>query len=398
MAPNQWGFMPGRSTTHALLSAVQDWLDEMEKGHEIATIFFDLTKAFDSVPHRQLIAKLEAIGLNEHLISWITDYLTNRHQSVVLNGETSTPLPVISGVPQGSVLGPLLFLIYINDINDLSLSAGSKLVLYADDILLYRPILSGNDYALLQQDVDVLGVWSLLSHLSFNTTKCKTMVLSCKRLKTTPSQIFLLGSQLERVESFKYLGLLIKCDLTWTDHIKQICSKARRLVGLLFRQFYNYADPSTIRILYLTLIRPNLEYASEVWDPYLIRDRSLLENVQKFACKVCLKNWQTEYVDMLEILRIPQLETRRKALRLCQLYKLIENNANLQLIPTNQRTHAYATRHIHPRQLWNIPGHSSQFLNSFFPRTISEWNLLTSDIVSCTSIGSFKYHLYHHLY
>lgn len=147
---------------------------------------------------------------------------------------------------------------YINDINDLRLSAGSKLVLYADDILLYRPILSGNDYALVQQDVDVLGVWSLLSHLSFNTTKCKTMVLSRKRLKTTPSQISLLGSQLERVESFKYLGLLIKCDLTWTDHIKQICSKARRLVGLLFRQFYNYADPSTVRIHYLTLIRPNL--------------------------------------------------------------------------------------------------------------------------------------------
>ena len=156
------------------------------------------------------------------------------------------------------------------------------------------------------------GVWSHLSHLSFNTTKCKTVVLSRKRLKTTPSQIFLLGSQLEIVESFKYLVLLIKCDLTWTDHIKQICSKARRLVGLLFRRFYNYADPSTIRILYLTLIRPNLEYASEVWGPYLIRDRSLLENVQKFACKVCLKNWQTEYVDMLEILRIPQLEPNEK--------------------------------------------------------------------------------------
>ena len=232
-------------------------------------------------------------------------------------------------------------MIYINDINDLSLSTGSKLVLYADDILLYRPILSGNDYALLQQDVDALGVWSLLNHLSFNTTKCKSMVLSRKRLKTVPTLIFLLGSQLERVDSFKYLGLLIKCDLTWTDHIKQICSKARRLVGLLFRQFYNYADPSTIRILYLTLIRPNLEYASEVWDPYLIRDRRLLENVQKFACKVCLKSWQTEYDEMLETLRIPQLETRRKALRLCQLYKLIENHANLQLIPSNfLRTHA----------------------------------------------------------
>ena len=179
------------------------------KGHEIATVFFDLTKAFNSVPHRQLITKLEMTGLNEHFISWITDYLTNKHQTAVLNGETSTPLPVTSGVPQDSVLSPLLFLVYINDNNDLRLSTGAKLVLYADDILLYHPILTGKDYILLQQDVDVLGVWSLLNHLSFNATKCKTMVLSCKRLKTTPSQVFLLGSQLERVDSFKYLGLLI---------------------------------------------------------------------------------------------------------------------------------------------------------------------------------------------
>ena len=130
----------------------------------------------------------------------------------------------------------------------------------------------------------------------------------------------------------------------------------------------------------------------------LIKDRNLLENVQKFACKVCVKNWRTEYDEMLDTLRIPRLETRRKVLRLCQLYKLIENNSNLHLIPSNQRSHTYATRHTHPRQIWNIPGHSSQFLNSFFPRTINEWNTLTPDIVSCTSIDSFKQHLYRHMY
>ena len=116
-----------------------------------------------------------------------------------------------------------------------SINVAASTKVPTDDILLYHPISSEDDYTLLQQDVDVLGVWSLLNHLSFNTSKCKTMVLSRKRLKTQPMPILLLGSLLERVDSFKYLGLKIKYDLIWTDHIKGICSKARRLVGLLFR-------------------------------------------------------------------------------------------------------------------------------------------------------------------
>ena len=129
----------------------------MEDGHEMGAVFFDLTKTFDSVPYRQLISKLRTIGLDDYLVSWITNYLINRSQSVVLHGETSDLLPVTSGVPQGSVLGPLLFLLYVNDINDVALSEGSKLILYADDILLHRKIYTEKDYAALQQDVDSLG-------------------------------------------------------------------------------------------------------------------------------------------------------------------------------------------------------------------------------------------------
>ena len=122
----------------------------MEDGHEMGAVFFDLTKAFDSVPHRQLISKLRAIGLDNYLVSWITSYLAYRNQSVVLHGEISDLLPVTSSVPQGSVLGPLLFLLYVNDVNDVALSEGTKLILYADDILLYRRIYTEKDYAALQ--------------------------------------------------------------------------------------------------------------------------------------------------------------------------------------------------------------------------------------------------------
>ena len=198
LAANQLGFLPGRSTTHALLSAVHDWLNSMEDGHEMGAVFFDLTKAFDSVPHRKLICKLRTVGLDDYLVSWILNYLTNRSQSVVLNGQTSDLLPVTSGVPQGSVLGPLLFLLYVNDINNVALSKDSKLILYADDVLLYRQIHSEQDYAALQQDVNSLGVWSLLNHLSFNPVKCKFMVLSRKKVRTTPPPLNLFGSEIER--------------------------------------------------------------------------------------------------------------------------------------------------------------------------------------------------------
>ena len=112
------------------------------------------------------------------------------------------------------------------------------------------------------------------------------------------------------VESIKHLGLTIQCDLTWSNHIRNICSKARRLVGLLFCQFYHYAEPATIKILYLTLIRPNLKYASIVWDPYLVKNHKVLEDVQKFACRVCTKDWHTDYQYLLDGLHIPSLKLR----------------------------------------------------------------------------------------
>ncbi len=138
-------------------------------------MFFDYRKAFDSVPHRPLLKKLETLGFNSHILCWITDYLTNRSQTDVVNGESSQPAPVIPGVPQGSVLGPLLFLIYINDHTDINTKNGAKITSYTDDVLLVRIINSHEDFAALQEDIDRIGSWSSANFLTLNRTKCRSL-------------------------------------------------------------------------------------------------------------------------------------------------------------------------------------------------------------------------------
>ena len=188
---------------------------------------------------------------------------------MVFNG-VSSEITVTSGVPQGSILGPLLFLIYIDDISQVNLSPGSKLVLYADDILLYRPISSVDDYRALQDDIDMLSSWTMLNAMTFNTTKCKTMIISRKRNQCLPPvPLTLNGTILEVVLTFKYLGVLLSSDLSWTHHIQGVCSKARKILGLLYRRYYQYSDSRTLCQLYLSLVRPHLDYATQVWDPHL---------------------------------------------------------------------------------------------------------------------------------
>ena len=176
-----------------------------------------------------------------------------------MNGEHSTSTPVRSGVPQGSVLGPLLFLLYTNDLTNLHLSQKSTLSLCADDMLLYKPITSGISNVEMQQDINCLFQWSQKNMLSFNITKCKCILLTNKH--NIPLQTITLNNQpLQYVQHYKYLGVTVSHNLSWRQHIHDICKKARRVLGTIYHRITKNTNDSRIILrLYTTLVRPHLE-------------------------------------------------------------------------------------------------------------------------------------------
>ena len=314
----QWGFQTGKCTTTALIHVTDHWLQELEQSHEICAIFFDLQKAFDSVPHRALLAKLHSLGLNSYLQKWICHYLLDRKQRVILNGTCSELATVYSGVPQGSVLGPLLFLIYFDGITQIPITRGSFRDLYADDLLLYRVIREQRDFTFLQSDIDSVADWIDGNFLTLNGSKCKMMVISRRHQQSLPEQgLFLQNEPLELVEEYRYLGIILNSTLNWSAHIESICRKARHIVGMLYRTFYIHANSSSLIQLYLSLVRPHLEYGCAIWDPYTRKDINQFEGVQKFALRVGCKQWSTSYEDLLSLTNIPELKTRRTFLKLC---------------------------------------------------------------------------------
>ena len=239
ISPFQFGFLPQRSTVSALLFSTHSILSLPESNPSVCGVFLDLKKAFDSVPHQPLLDLLSSQNLPPHLLNWIHSYLLNRSQAVVVNGSTSPSLPVSSGVPQGSILGPLLFLIYINGVTDIPLSISSQLTLYAGDIFIFRPISSPSDMSLLQRDLDSISSW-LTSHLlQLNSSKSKYIIFPRKSPSLFDGFPSLeISSSIKHVSSFRYLGVLLTPTLSWTPHISAICCKSCRILGIIFPSLF----------------------------------------------------------------------------------------------------------------------------------------------------------------
>ena len=337
-----------------------------------------------------LLQQMEKLGLNPYLLRWIRSYLSGRTQHVVVDGCSSQTLPIISGVPQGSVLGPLLFICYINDVASVT-SEGSDMSLFADDIALYRVIKSPADYNVLQDDINSVSKVISDKYLCFNKTKCKTMLITRKHsISCQPPPLRLDGTILAQVSSYKYLGITITSDLSWSPHIHHISNKARRLVGLLYRHFYKHSNSHTLLKLYLSYVRPHLEYCSHVWSPSLKGDIDIVEAVKKYALRVCMKSWELNYDDLLNTTSISPLHKRRKIACLCHLYEIFNGLIEFPDAPVHPKNFSYHSRSANSSYLCAPKCRTSSHQHSFFPKTIAAWNNLPANIRNCDSYQAFK--------
>ena len=234
------------------------------------SIYLDFRKVFDKVPHFELLSKLSNISISGKLLVWFHTYLTNRKQLVSINGAYSAVLPVTSGVPQGSILGPLLFLVYINDLPDVVNSC--NVFLFADDTKCSRSIKTMNDCFHLQQCVDNLLSWSNKWNFHFNDSKCILMHFH-KSQSQSHSHVYTIGDHpISTRDTHRDLGIMLQSDLNWASHYDFICSRAYRILGLLKCSFSMSHSVATKRKLYISLVRSQLTYCSQLWRPALIKD------------------------------------------------------------------------------------------------------------------------------
>jgi hypothetical protein len=392
----QHGFVLNKSTITNLLETVDIISESFNNGLHVLIVFLDFAKAFDMVCHESLCIKLKNCGFGTEIVNWISDFLTNRKQRVVIGDNIAEWKDVTSGVPQGSVLGPLLFVIYINDMPEV---VKHLIKLFADDSKLVATIRNVRDLETLQKDLDALTEWSKTWKMLFNVDKCKIMEFSRSGKRKYQDTEFLMGDPrkaLIHIDTERDLGVTLSSSLKFSKHINIQANKATGILGQLRRTFRHW-NIDTFKTLYCAFVRPHLEYAAVVWSPSSKKDIRLLENVQRRATKLIprIRNWN--YSDRLRVLGLTSLQDRRKRGDLIQLFK-ISNGFNVvkwvNPIPTSNsllQTGPASAIRGHQRRL---SGQNStkciQRENFFTNRVINDWNSLPVNVIASNTINQFK--------
>ncbi len=383
ISSNQHGFLPRRSTITQLLGALNHWTSNYCNNNAVHTVYTDLSKAFDKVSHMKLLEVIKSYGIDGSVYTWLQNFLTGRIQQVTIQSTLSSPQPVTSGVPQGSVLGPLLFLMYIDDLSKLS-SNTSHICLFADDTKIYSTNITD-----LNTKLEDLKTFFDSRQLSLASEKCEKLSLS----KSDQHIIAKIGnSTLKNTTVVRDLGVFITHDLKWTHHIQNIKTKAMQRCYQILRSF-NSRNIWTLLKSYITFVRPTLEYASEIWNSFLTKDIEAVEGVQRYFTKqiCCRCNISfISYQHRLKMLNLRSLEYRRLQTDLIMVFKIThklidiptENFFTFYSSPYATRSHKYCLL---------IPKTKAKCRSSFLTDRIpSIWNKLPSDMFLPDTLLSFK--------
>jgi ribonucleases P/MRP protein subunit RPP40 len=382
----QFGFRTRRSCILQLLESMEHWTDALDRGLPVDIVYLDFKKAFDSVPHKRLLKKLSSYGISGTLLDWVADFLHGRLQRVRVGESFSDWADVISGVPQGSVLGPLLFLIFINDLPE---SLGCCIKLFADDTKLYSIISDDESADLLNNDLQALLEWSNRWQLDFNQKKCAILHLGVNN----PRYIYRFESsdtaaELRESDEERDLGVIVDKRLSFESHIDKIVSRANRQLGLIKRSFV-IRDKNSLLTLYNSTVRPILEYASPVWSPWKQKDIVRIERVQRRFTKLVEGCKGLTYQERLKKLDLPSLYFRRRREKLIQVFKILHQlhdteSSNFFKLSNNMTTRGHS---------WKLQAVASRLAlrsNFLTVDTIQDWNSLSEEVVSAQSLNAFK--------
>ena len=362
----------------------------VDKGDPMDIIYLDFSKAFDKVPKQRLLDKLKAHGIKGKVLSWISAWLSGRHQRTVLNGKFSPWELVWSGVPQGSVLGPLCFIIFINDIDDITILI-TIMNKFADDTKLGHRVITQADREVLQSCLDKLEDWATTWCMDFNVLKCKVLHVGRNNKKY---EYTMKGVTLESVDKERDIGVIIDKSLKPSLQCAEAAKKAAIVLGQITRAFI-YRDRVTFLKLYTQFVRCHMEFAIQAWAPWTAGDIEVLEKVQRRAVNLITGLKGKTYPDKLRELGLQSLAERRVRSDMIQVFKImkgidkVDKNIWFKTVGRNPlhqtRNNAFEENIIPTRSRTDVR------LNFFSNRVVQAWNSLPSDTKAARTLNRFKF-------
>jgi hypothetical protein len=389
----QHGFLKHHSTATNLLDSLNDWTISLSAHHSTTIAYIDFQRAFDSVSHEKLLHKLASYGISGNLLLWIKNFLTNRSQTVRIGVAHSSPCKVSSGIPQGSVLGPILFILFVNDIAD-PFGPTVKSKLFADDIKIYSTISDLSSAINFQYHLDLIHLWSITWQLPIAQSKCSLFQIGSNFNPSSNFPFKLNNTQMAQIKTVRDLGILVDDNLKFISHINEILKRSNQRANLIHRTFLS-RNQSSLTTAYKVFVRPLLEYNSIIWSPSQIGLINNIESVQRSFTKRFPGLNNLSYADRLLYLNLQSLEHRRLIYDLVTCYNIVYNRIANAFDDFFNFSHNPSSRGHHLRlSLPLVKTNTHKFF--FSSRVIKPWNSLPSHIVSSDNVKIFKFRLHNH--